>query len=282
MTRDAEMGARHFVDLVLATLPGETDSTLLRTLHRPAADARCSCYTAPEHREATRTATRDRLWEHRRARPSRAATPSSSSSARRARSTTAGDDTAYARGLLDGTEVARRARRSTSRCAGRCSRRSSPPAPRTWTRSSPSGRARTPRPGRERAARARAARPTAEAKEEAWAVGRRGHGLPNAVVDAVAHGLHPPGHAARAAATRSSSATTRCSTRSRSAGSHAIVESIVHGFYPRPLVDRTLLEATQSWLDATPTRHAALRRLVVENRDPIARALAAQERDARD
>src|SRR6476661_1603250 len=32
MTRDAEMGARHFVDVVLETLPGETDSTLLRTL----------------------------------------------------------------------------------------------------------------------------------------------------------------------------------------------------------------------------------------------------------
>ena len=79
----------------------------------------------------------------------------------------------------------------------------------------------------------------------------------------------------------SSSATTRCSTRSRT-GVHALVESIVYGFYPRPLADRALLDATQAWLDTHPDAHAALRRLVVENRDPVARALAAQERDARD
>ena len=47
--------------------------------------------------------------------------------------------------------------------------------------------------GRERAARARAARPTAEAKEEAWAAAVEGSGLPNAVVDAVAHGFTRPG-----------------------------------------------------------------------------------------
>ena len=60
-----------------------------------------------------------------------------------------------------------------------------------------------------------------------------------------------------------------------------LVDSIVHGFYPRPLVDRGLLEATQGWLDTHPDAPAALRRLVGENRDPIGRALAAQERDAR-
>ena len=53
MTRDAEMGARHFVDVVLETLPGETDSTLLRTLITQLQTAVHS-YTAPEHREAVR------------------------------------------------------------------------------------------------------------------------------------------------------------------------------------------------------------------------------------
>ena len=61
-----------------------------------------------------------------------------------------------------------------------------------------------------------------------------------------------------------------------------MVEATVFGFYPRPIVDRELLERTQAWLDASPHAHAALRRLVVENRDPVVRALAAQERDARD
>ena len=55
---------------------------------------------------------------------------------------------------------------------------------------------------------------------------------------------------------------------------------VVYGFYPRPLVDRELHDATQAWLDAHPEAPAALRRLVVENRDPVARALAAQARDA--
>ena len=65
-------------------------------------------------------------------------------------------------------------------------------------------------------------------------------------------------------------------------GSHALVESLVFEFYPRPVADRGLLDATQAWLDSHPDAPAALRRLVVENRDPVVRALAAQERDARD
>ena len=62
MTRDAEMGARHFVDVVLETLPGESDSTLLRTLISQLQTAVHS-YSAPEHRDALRASTRDRLWE---------------------------------------------------------------------------------------------------------------------------------------------------------------------------------------------------------------------------
>ena len=49
---------------------------------------------------------------------------------------------------------------------------------------------------------------------------------------------------------------------------------------PDFLVDRDLHDATQAWLDTHPDAPAALRRLVVENRDPVARALAAQARDA--
>ncbi len=65
-------------------------------------------------------------------------------------------------------------------------------------------------------------------------------------------------------------------------GSHALVESIVEGFYPRPAASAALHDATQAWLDDNPDAHAALRRLVTENRDPVARALSAQERDSRD
>jgi aminopeptidase N len=63
-------------------------------------------------------------------------------------------------------------------------------------------------------------------------------------------------------------------------GSHAIMEIVVTEFYPMPLADQRLLDATQQWLDDHRDAPAALRRLVVENRDPVARALRAQARDA--
>ncbi len=66
-------------------------------------------------------------------------------------------------------------------------------------------------------------------------------------------------------------------------GSHALVRVLVHGFYPRPLAEpEPARRAPRPGSTPTPHAHAALRRLVVENRDPVARALAAQERDARD
>jgi aminopeptidase N len=278
MTRDAEMGARHFVALALETLPGESDSTLLRTLIAQL-DTAVLAYTAPEHRAATRSATRDRLWE-----VARAAEAGSDAQLQLVSAactlTTAGDDTAYAQALIDGTEVldgltvdfemrwtlltavvaagnagidaieAERAREDTAT-------------------------------GRERAARARAARPTAEAKEEAWAAAVEGSGLPNAVIDAVAHGFTRPGTPAellRPFVERYHAMLDRVEDR----GSHALVESMVFGFYPRPIADRGLHDATQAWLDTHPDAPPALRRLVVENRDPVARALAAQERDGRD
>ncbi len=103
MTRDAEMPARRFVDLVLATVPGESDSTLLRTLLGQLQLA-VFLYTAPEHREATRTATRERMWE-----VARSAQPGSDAQLQlvsaAAALTTAGDDTALLRGLLEGTQA---------------------------------------------------------------------------------------------------------------------------------------------------------------------------------
>ena len=56
MTRDAEMPGRAFVDLVLASLPGETDSTLLRTLLGQL-QTTVAMYTAPQHREDTTART---------------------------------------------------------------------------------------------------------------------------------------------------------------------------------------------------------------------------------
>ena len=194
--------------------------------------------------------------------------------------TSAGDDTAYAQALLDGREVLNglavdfemRWTLLTAMVA----------AGTAGTEAIDAERAREDTAtGRERAARARAARPSVEAKEEAWAAAVEGTGLPNAVVDAVGQGFTRPGTPAdllRPFVDRYHRMLDTVEER----GSHAIVQGLVHGFYPRPLADADLLAATQAWLDGRQGAHPALRRLVMENRDPVARALAAQERDARE
>jgi aminopeptidase N len=131
--------------------------------------------------------------------------------------------------------------------------------------------------GREHAAEALAAIPTPEAKAAAWRRAQE-EDLPNSVLASVAAGF--------------TASTDRAllgpyiepyfamlDTVDRK-GSHAIVEILVRGFYPLTLASQELHDATQRWLDEHPDAPAALRRLVVENRDPVARALKAQARDA--
>ena len=100
MTRDAEMGARDFVDLVLASLPGERDSTLLRTLLAQLQTC-VFFYTAPEHRETTRRAAREAVWDL-----ARRAEPGSDAQLQLVTGgcalTVEGDDTAYLADLLSG------------------------------------------------------------------------------------------------------------------------------------------------------------------------------------
>ena len=271
MTRDAEMGARHFVDVVLETLPGESDSTLLRTLVAQLQTAVHS-YSAPEHRDALRASDPRPAVGGRRARPSPAATPSCSWSAPPPPCTAAGDDTAQLRALLEGTEVLdgltvdfeMRWTLLTALVAAGAADAAEidaelrPRGHRHRRASGPPGRGPRGRPP--------------QAKEEAWAEAVEGGGLPNAVVEATALGFTRPGTSPdllRPFVERYHALLDTVHER----GSHALVESIVYGFYPRPLADAALRDRTQAWLDANPDAPAALRRLVVENRDPVVRAL---------
>ena len=277
MTRDAEMGARRFVDVVLETLPGESDSTLLRTLVAQLQTAVHS-YSAPEHRDALRASTRDRLWEVARSAESGSDAQLQLVSAAAAL-TAAGDDTTLLRALFEGTEVVdgltvdfeMRWTLLTALVAAGAADSAEIDAELAREDTATA---------RERAARARAARPTPEAKEQAWAEAVDGGRLPTAVVEAAALGFTRPGTSPdllRPFVERYHAMLDTVHER----GSHALIESIVYGFYPRPLADAALCDRTQAWLDANPGAPAALRRLVVENRDPVVRALAAQERDAR-
>ena len=61
----------------------------------------------------------------------------------------------------------------------------------------------------------------------------------------------------------------------------AIGERVVGGFYPFSLADQPLKDASDAWLAANADAAPGLVRTVAENRDTIARALVAQERDRR-
>ena len=63
-----------------------------------------------------------------------------------------------------------------------------------------------------------------------------------------------------------------------------MAQNIVVGLYPTELADDAsvdVLGATDAWLDGHPDAPSALRRLVLESRDGVRRALAAQKADLR-
>jgi aminopeptidase N len=130
--------------------------------------------------------------------------------------------------------------------------------------------------GRERAARALAARPTPEAKEAAWAAAVEGRepGLPNAVLTAMAAGFgwaHDP-ELLRPYLDRYHGAVGPLWAQR----THHIAETLAVGFYPSLLADPALVESSQAWLEEHPEAPAGLRRTVAEHRDSAARAVRAQ------
>lgn len=274
-TRDAEMSARTFTDLILKVLPGESDSTLIRTLMAQLATA-VHLYTAPENREETRRSTLARLWEI-----AQAAAPGSDAQLQlvtaAAGFTTTGDDTAYLRGLLSGTESLAGLTLDTDMRWTLLTGLAGANALEDGEIEGELARDATAT-GRERAARARAAVPTPEAKEAAWKAAVEDEGLSNSMVDAYGLGFGRLGDVSALEPYIARYHDVLATVEDK--GSMALVEAIVLGFYPRGLASAELRDATQAWLDTHTDAHDALRRIVAENRDPITRALAAQERDA--
>ncbi|GAA2024923.1 aminopeptidase N [Agromyces tropicus] len=132
--------------------------------------------------------------------------------------------------------------------------------------------------GREAAAKARAAIPTIEAKERAWASIVDSDAATNSVVRDTAIGFVRSADPAllEAFVDRYFDMIGRVWTER----SFMIAEKLVEGLYPSTLANRTLADASHAWLDANPEAPAALRRLVVESVAGVDRALAAQARDA--
>jgi aminopeptidase N len=276
MTRDGEMPARDFVRFVLESLPGETDSTLLRVLLGQVSTA-ARLYTAPEHRSEVSALLSSSLR-------ALAETAEAGSDAQFqlveawAGSTSDPADEPRLRALLSGAD-------------------SLPGLPTDtelrWTfvkALAALGVAddieieteldRDPTAtGKERAAEALAARPSAEAKADAWAKAVERNDLSNQMVEAVSAGFR-----------RSSDLSLlepyvekyhAMLVDAWAERSVAIGERVVGGFYPFSLASQQLKDASDAWLAANADAAPGLVRTVAENRDTIARALVAQERDRR-
>ncbi len=133
--------------------------------------------------------------------------------------------------------------------------------------------------GKRHQVRCLASRPSAEVKAEAWAAVVDSDTLSNALAEATIAGFDQPGQRELLApyAPRYFEVIERV-WRERSI---EIGMAVVRGLFPA-LQDRPeTLAATDAWLAGHPDAPPALRRLVLEARDDLARALRAQECDAR-
>ncbi|MFJ4845218.1 MULTISPECIES: aminopeptidase N [unclassified Streptomyces] len=274
MTRDGLMPARDYLGLVLRFAGAETDIGVLQGLHMQARTA-LHDYAAPQWREEGL-----RALEQGALRELRAAEPGSGHQLAWARfhaSVASGEaGTAFLRSLLDGTEkvdgleVDQELRWTflESLAAGGAADGSVIDAElaRDDTAS-----------GRRHQVRCLAARPSAAVKAQAWAAVVESDTLSNALVEATIAGFEQAGQRALLApyAERYFAAIEGIWAER----SIEIAMAVVRGLFPH-LQDRAeTVDAADAWLDAHSGAAPALRRLVAECRDDLARALRAQERD---
>ncbi|MFE6689876.1 aminopeptidase N [Streptomyces sp. NPDC057743] len=274
MTRDGELAARDYLSLVLSGIGKETDIGVVQSLHRQVKLA-LDLYAAPEWRESGLATWTEATLEH-----LRAAEPGSDHQLAWARAfaATARTDAQLdvLQGLLDGTEeipglaVDTELRWTLLERLAATGRADEPEIAAELARDATSA-------GERHAATARAARPTAEAKAEAWASVVESDKLPNAVQEAVIAGfVQPDQRELLAPYTAKYFEAVKDVWAHRS---HEMAQQIVVGHYPALQVSQETLDATDAWL-AAHDPSPALRRLVTESRAGVERALTARAADA--
>ncbi|MET9860210.1 aminopeptidase N [Streptomyces smyrnaeus] len=273
MTRDAELPARSYLDLVLSGIGKESDIGVVQSLQRQVKLA-LDLYAAPDWRETGLT-----RWAEAALEQLRAAAPGSDHQLAWARAFAAAARTDaqldLVSGLLDGSQTLEGLTVDTEL---------------RWAflgRLAATGRADEARIGAElerdatsagerHAAAARAARPTPEAKAEAWRAVVESDALPNAVQEAVISGfVQTDQRDLLAPYTERYFAAVKDVWEQRS---HEMAQQVAIGLYPALQVRPETLEATDAWL-ASAEPGAALRRLVTESRAGVERALRAQAAD---
>ncbi|TNB71823.1 aminopeptidase N [Arthrobacter sp. BB-1] len=272
--RDGETPARQYVELILANVAAESDSSVILVQLRQLATA-LNFYVAEEHREQTASAAADRLWELASEVPagSDAQLQFVKSFALLAGSEGQLDTVA---GLLDGSlvldglAVDQDLRWELVTSLGVGGRLGQDGIDAELARDNTSS-------GQNAAALAKAAIPTAEAKAAAWdAIVVKGE-LSNALQGSAVTGfmrvldrslLEPYAEKYFEAVPGIVESRT-----------HALAQQIVVGLYPALLTTQATVDRTDGFLAALPPESAALRRMMLENRDGVARALRARAAD---
>jgi aminopeptidase N len=272
-TRDAEMPGRTFVDLILGNVSSVGDPSVAQTLLRQLAGT-LEFYVAPEHRVGTLTATADRLQVL-----LEAAEPGSDMQLLMARSfaqhATTKEQLEVLAGLLsgarlvDGLVVDTDLRWSllVALVAGGAAGEQEIAAELARDDTAT---------GRLHAAAARAAIPTAASKAAAWQAVVDEGGLPNAVQASMIGGFNRVRD--RDLLAPFVTPYFDSLTRVWAERTNEMASQIAVGLYPNLQPPRLVLPRTDEWLSSTDAE-PALRRLVIEGRDAVARAEKAQECD---
>ena len=278
MTRDGELATRDYLALVLSGIGKESDIGVVQSLHRQVKLA-LDLYADPDvARGGPDAAGRTPRW-----RTCGPPQPGSDHQLAWARAFAATARTAeqldLLQALLDGTADHRGPGRRHRAALG--VRWSGWPRPAGADEDGDRRRAASAtrrRPASGTRPTARAARPTAEAKAEAWASVVESDKLPNAVQEAVIGGfVQTDQRELLAPYTEKYFAAVKDVWDSRAATRWR--QQIAVGLYPALQVSQETLDATDAWL-ASAEPSAALRRLVSESRAGVERALRAQAADA--
>ncbi|MDR6973920.1 aminopeptidase N [Streptomyces sp. 3330] len=274
MTRDGELPTRDYLSLVLSGIGKESDIGVVQSLHRQVKLA-IDLYAAPAAREALLTRWTDATLAHLR---SSAAGSDHQLAWARAFAATARtpEQIDLLESLLDGGQTIEGLAVDTELRWAFVQRLVAVGTFDEADIAAEYERDKTAA-GERHAATARAARPTAEAKEEAWASVVDSDELPNAVQEAVIGGfVQTDQRELLAPYTDRYFEVVKGIWDSRS---HEIAQQIAVGLYPAVQVSRETLDKTDAWL-ASAEPNAALRRLVSEARAGVERALKAQAADA--
>ncbi|MET9367906.1 aminopeptidase N [Streptomyces griseoflavus] len=274
MTRDAELPARDYLSLVLSGIGKESDIGVVQSLHRQVKLA-IDLYTDPAAREALLARWTDATLAH-----LRAAEPASDHQLAWARAYAATARTPEQLDLLEalltgsqtveGLAVDTELRWAFVQRLAAVGRFDEAEIADEYERDRTAA-------GERHAATARAARPTEEAKAEAWASVIDSDKLPNAVQEAVIAGFVQTDQ--RELLAPYTDRYFEVLADVWASRSHEMAQQIAVGLYPGIQVSGETLDKTDAWLTAA-SPNAALRRLVSESRAGVERALRAQAADA--